>query len=170
MTQIPSSILVSLLLVASAAPVAAQASAAPRYANAVEQELQSMGLQPSCTSEPKARYHCTYTARATLHGEKLAAHAVYSDDTDTVYFYIEHYLTLPPDGAKTAAVLRRLMELNWELLVGKLEWDPRSGEVRLSAVLSTDSNFDRRAFRSIVHALELIAARYDRELRALAGE
>ena len=56
------------------------------------------------------------------------------------------------------------MELNWELLVGKFEWNPRTGEVRLSAVLNTDSNFDRRAFRSIVHALDSIAVRYYREL------
>ena len=61
------------------------------------------------------------------------------------------------------------MELNWELLVGKFEWNPRDGEVRLSAVLNTDSNFDRRALRSIVHSLDTIAARYERELRVLAA-
>lgn len=158
------------IALASAASLAtAQSTSLPRYAKAIEQELQSMALQPSCQNEPKGRYHCTYEARPVIHGQKPIVHAVYSDQTDTVYFYIERYLSLPPDSPKTPVVLQRLMELNWELLVGKLEWNPRTGEVRLSAVLNTDSNFDRRAFRSVVHALDVIAARYDRELRALAA-
>ena len=61
------------------------------------------------------------------------------------------------------------MELNWELLIGKFEWNPRTGEVRLGATFNTDSNFDRRAFRSIVRALDTIAARYAAELRDLTG-
>jgi hypothetical protein len=48
--------------------------------------------------------------------------------------------------------------------VGKLEWSARTGEVRLSAVLNTDSNFDRRALRSIVLALDELAGRYRGEL------
>jgi hypothetical protein len=150
--------------------VAQAKGASPRYATAVRQELESMGLQPNCVSEQKARYHCTYAGRASANGRKPTAHAVYSDESDTVYFYIERYLDLPAGGPKTQVVLQRLMELNWDLLLGKLEWNPRSGEVRLSAVLSTDSNFDRRAFRSIVHGLDTIAERFDRELHALAAE
>jgi len=89
---------------------------------------------------------------------------VYSDETDTVYVYLERYAMLPPDDPHSAALLRRMMELNWQLLVGKLEWSARSGEVRLSAVLNTDSNFDRRALRSIVLALGATANRYRGEL------
>lgn len=155
------------VLVASGA---AQPLVPPRYAIAVRQELERMGMQPRCSTEPRARYHCTYAGRAWSNGQKPIAHAVYSDESDTVYFYLERYLVAPAGGPKTPAVLQRLMELNWELLLGKLEWNPRTGEVRLSAVLSTDSNFDRRAFRSIVHALDTVAERFDRELHALAAD
>jgi hypothetical protein len=163
----------SLWIIATSAAIgtaaAAPAASLPRYSGAVERELQSMGRHPSCELEARERYHCSFEAATTSVGHAPAMHAVYSDQTDTVYLYAERYLTLPSDHARTPAVLRRLMELNWDLLAGKFEWNPRSGEVRLSAVLSTDSNFDRRAFRSLVHALEVTCARYDRELRALSA-
>jgi len=140
-----------------------------RYAASMEAELRRLGIDAQCVSEPESRHHCRYARPpAAGHGE-LSLHAVYSDESDTVYFYVERYLVVPSDHARAATVLRRLMELNWELLVGKFEWNPRTGEVRLSATLNTDSNFDRRAFRSIVRALDTIAARYGAELNDLRG-
>ena len=51
--------------------------------------------------------------------------------------------------------------------MGKFEWDPTDGEVRLAMVLNTDSNFDRRAFRSTVRALAALADRHYGELNRL---
>jgi hypothetical protein len=157
----------AMLCALSAQPVCAQApatSATPRYAEALAHELKAMGIAAKCTAEADTRQHCTWSGRSAATQNDLVVHAVYSDDSDTVYVYVERYLMLAPEAPRTQATLRRLMELNWELLVGKFEWNPRSGEVRLSAVLNTDSNFDRRAFRSIVHALDSAAVRYYREL------
>ena len=135
--------------------------AVARYAAALQAELTAMQRQPSCSAEARGRFHCTFTGSGTA-GSVM--HAVYSDQTDTVYVYLERYAMLPPDAPQTPTLLRRMMELNWQLLVGKLEWSARSGEVRLSAVLNTDSNFDRRALRSTVLALETVAERYRHEL------
>ena len=138
---------------------------APRYARSDGAGARGDGHRTrSARAKPSTRQHCTWSGRSAATRSDLIVHAVYSDDSDTVYVYVEHYLMLPPEAPQTTATLRRLMELNWELLVGKFEWNPRTGEVRLSAVLNTDSNFDRRAFRSIVHALDSVAARYYREL------
>jgi hypothetical protein len=147
----------------------AQPAASTRYATAMEQELSAMGVAARCEDEPAERIHCRYPLQPATSDRTYVMHAVYSDQTDTVYFYVERYLMLPPGGPRTETVLRRMMELNWELLACKLEWNPRTGEVRLSAILNTDSNFDRRAFRSILHALGSVAARYDAELRSLAS-
>jgi len=75
-----------------------------------------------------------------------------------------------PEGTATPALLRRLMELNFQLLGPKFEWDPATGEVRLSAVLHTDSNLDRRALRSMVHTLLSVADRYQPELTRLLDQ
>ena len=159
------------LLLCACTPAASRALAqapstpAARYAGAIEQELAAMGIEAHCATAQDGRDDCTWAGRSAPSKRDLTLHAVYSDATDTVYFYVERYLVLAPEAPRTQLVLRRLMELNWELLIGKFEWNPRTGEVRISAVLNTDSNFDRRAFRSIVHALDSIAVRYAGELR-----
>lgn len=148
-------------------PVSAQQQTTARYGLAIEAELQAMGIKAACEQPDPKSYRCTYKGRSSLTERKLQVIVVYSDRTDSVYFYVERYLQAPPGGPNTEALLRRLMELNWELLVGKFEWNARSGEVRLGAVLNTDSNFDRRSFRSIVTTLDTLAARYHRELSSL---
>lgn len=162
---------VALVLVAAGAAshVAAEPAAPPRYGAAMADELAAMGLDPTCEALSPTRMRCNYRARSSATERAFEAHAIYSDDTDTIYFCVEHYLDAPPAAASTTVLLRRLMELNWSTLVGKFEWNPRDGEVRLSAVLNTDSNFDRRAFRSTVLAVDTIGARYHAELSALAG-
>jgi hypothetical protein len=156
-------------LALAAVAFAQDAPPAARYAANMEAELRQLGIDAQCASEPQSRHHCRYARPSSADRGDLSLHAVYSDESDTVYFYVERYLVVPSDHARAAAVLRRLMELNWQLLVGKFEWNPRTGEVRLSATLNTDSNFDRRAFRSIVRALDTIAARYGAELNDLLG-
>ena len=156
-----------LLTTFAALDASAQSPATARYAVAIENELANMGLVAHCESISATRHRCTYPSRlATLKNSSTFA-LEYSDETDTVYFYVARFLVLLPEHPKTDAVLRHLMELNAELLVGKFEWNARTGEVRLGAVLSTDSNFDRRAFRSIVRTLDMLTAQYLGPLRAL---
>lgn len=144
-----------------------EGAAKPRYFRVMEQELATMGLGATCVTLSASRARCDYRARSSPTERGFQARALYSDETDTIYFYVERYLVAAPHAASTQALLRRLMELNWSLLTAKFEWNPHDGEVRLSAVLNTDSNFDRRAFRSIVLALDTSAARYHAELEAL---
>ena len=150
-----------LALPAHAAPGAAVPKTAPRYADALRSELTAMQLPAECSEQASGGFDCAFAAPSA---PSSRMHAVYSDATDTVYVYVERYAMLPPEGARTATLLRRMMELNWQLLVGKLEWSARTGEVRLSAVLNTDSNFDRRALRGVVLALDAVASRYRAEL------
>ena len=89
---------------------------------------------------------------------------IYSDLTDTVYMYIERYLVALDDQPHTPALLRRLMSLNWDLVGAKFEWNPEDGEVRLAWAMNTDSNFDRRAFRSLARGITAVADRFHREL------
>jgi len=126
-----------------------------------------MELPAQCVVLSPTRSRCSYKARSSATERAFDAQAVYDDETDTVYLSIERYLLAPAHAPKTQALLTRLMELNWALLGAKLEWNPRDGEVRLSATLHTDSNFDRRAFRSLVLSLDILAARYHAELEEL---
>jgi hypothetical protein len=140
----------------------------PRYLPAIEAELEAMGVaELRCEANDEERGACSFHATGAETDRELDVQLAYSDVTDTIYLYVNEFLSAPNDGEHTGPLLRRLMELNWTMLLGKFEWDPTDGEVRLAVVLNTDSNFDRRAFRSGVRALGALADRYYPELHRL---
>lgn len=149
-------------------PAAEPSAPEPRFLPVVREELEHMNIQARCTTDNPKLGRCRYSFRSQSLGVTFDMVMEYSDESDTVYMWANRYLMVPAASSNLAATLRRMMELNSEMLVGKLEWDPRDGETRLSAVVSTDSNFDRRAFRGTVRALHSLVERYFRELSALA--
>jgi hypothetical protein len=152
-------------------PVAA-AQNDPRYLTQVRAELQAMGFAPQCAAASPQAGTCRLRARAEGEPASTRQFTVvfdYSDVTDTIYVYLDRYATLRAEGPEVAAAQRRLLEMNWEMLVGKFEWSPTQGEVRLGTVLHTDSNFDRRAFRGAVRALLRVGERYADEVSRLTA-
>jgi hypothetical protein len=139
----------------------------PRYLPMIRDELGHLHFEARCTTENPRLGRCRYSYRSQSLGVTFDMVMEYSDESDTVYMWANRYLMLPATSANLLPTLRRMMEVNNEMLVGKLEWDRESGETRLSAVVSTDSNFDRRAFRSTVRALHALCERYFRELSSL---
>jgi len=140
----------------------------PRYLQAMREELTAMGVADAAceaTDAQRAQCHLTQTGGST--NRDYEVHLAYSDVTDTIYAYVDRYLVATSEGAHTDVLMRRLMELNWTMLLGKFEWDPTDGEVRLAMVLNTDSNFDRRAFRSTIRALTALADRHYGELNRM---
>ena len=141
----------------------------PRYLAAMRDELTAMGIaDAACEATDAQRAHCRLTQHGASTDREYEVNLAYSDVTDTIYMYVDRYLVVPSDGEHADAVMRRFMELNWTMLAAKLEWDPTDGEVRLAMVLNTDSNFDRRAFRSVLRALGALADRHYGELNRLA--
>jgi hypothetical protein len=142
----------------------------PRYLGAMRTELEHMGIEGfACAATDGQRASCEMTQRGSTSHRDFRVRAAYSDRTDTVYVYVEQYLVAQQDAESTNALMRRLMELNWQMLLGKFEWDPTDGEVRVAMVLNTDSNFDRRAFRSAIRGVVQLADRYHGELSRLLG-
>jgi hypothetical protein len=140
----------------------------PRYLAAMRDELTSMGIaDAACEASDAQRARCRVTQHGGSTDREFEVNLAYSDVSDSIYVYVDRYLVAPSDGAHTDVLLRRLMELNWTMLLGKFEWDPTDGEVRLAMVINTDSNFDRRAFRSTVRAVGALADRYYAELNRL---
>ena len=142
---------------------------APRYLEQIRSEFAALNVEAACTVPTPQRAHCTYQYRGQRSQREFELHLVYSDETDTIYLYVNRYLEAPADAPGTGALLQRLMTYNWRMLAGKFEWDETDGEVRLSVVFHTDSNFDRRTFRSLIRGLALQADAFYRELSSLAA-
>jgi len=90
------------------------------------------------------------------------------DPRKVVYMCINRLMTIPDSHPRKSAVLQRLMELNWELLIGKYEWDRSDGEVRLSYTFSTENGLGYEAFVACFQLLVLTADRdYPRLMRLM---
>lgn len=167
-------------LVAGAATLVSSAASAqgqPRYLAQMQAELQAMAMAPQCAPTSATVGACTVRAQApgadgrtpNPTARRFVVSMTYDDGSDTIYVYVERYATLRADAANASQATRRLLELNWEMLASRVEWSPSTGEVRLSSLLHTDSNFDRRAFRSVIRSLLRSAERYAQELSQLTG-
>lgn len=154
---------------------ASSASSQPRYLTQMQAELQAMGLAPQCSSTNAQAGSCTTraSAPASANGQASTRRFVlslqYDDNSDTIYVYVDHYASIRADASTAPQVFRRLLEMNWEMLAGRFEWSAASGEIRLSASINTDSNFDRRAFRGVVRSLLRLADRYADEVARITG-
>lgn len=153
----------------------AGAQSEPRYLPQIRTELQAMGYTAQCAPVSASVGTCrvehvgAQAGAGTAAGRRFALVVEYSDVTDTVYAYLSHYAVLRVDQPNATTAFRRVAEMNWEMLVGKFEWSAPSGELRLGAVMHTDSNFDRRAFRGVVRSLLRLGDRYADEVSRLTG-
>jgi len=143
----------------------AEPLAEPRYLRAVRQELERVGIEASCEAEGRARGECSFTHTATDAAGRWPVRVVVSDQSHTVYLAVLDLASIPPNTPRASDELRHLAELNWSLTGARLDWDPHSGAVRLSAIQRTDTNFDRRAFRVLLRLLLARAERLAPQLR-----
>jgi hypothetical protein len=131
------------------------------YFPAIKQELARLQTAARCNDITAV---CTVEARTAEDGPAREVTVRYSRVTDTVYIFIDDLLVVPRGEAPTPDLLLRLLTLNAEMVTSKLEWQKLRNAVRLSTVVSVDSNFDRRAFRSQYTALLKVATAVASEL------
>jgi len=138
---------------------------APDYLPAIRQELARLDIDANCD---EATGTCFFTRKLGADGRAFDFGIRYCRTTETVYVYIERFLDLPSAEGPSIELARRLLELNRRMVTAKLEWDRPTNAIRLSVVLNTDSNFDRRAFRSQLKGLFANAERLWPELESLS--
>lgn len=125
---------------------------APRYLAVVRHELERVGVSAACEPAGRARGECTFT-HGVEGSPSWPVRVVVSEARHAVTLIVDELGRIPPGEPSSDARLRHLAELNWSLDDARLEWNPRTGAVRLSTMLRTDTNFDRRAFRVALRLL-----------------
>jgi len=126
------------------------------YLDVVEQELARLGLKSRCD---RVSMTCSYNKSLSSDGDLREINLKYSPRTDTIYIYIENYLSLRDSSGLTEELARLLLSYNRELVTAKFEWDKATDSIRLSTTINTDSNLDRRSLRSQVVGLWSVAVR-----------
>ena len=75
---------------------------------------------------------------------------------------------LPPtDTNKRNTVFRTLAELNYKLLIGKLEWDPTTSLVRLSHTFAAEDGVDFNTFQAVIQSLLVAVENVRKELKKI---
>jgi|GEM_PF-2849800 len=90
-------------------------------------------------------------------------------DKQLVYIFLNRYLVAKPDNAGLPKILQRLMEKNWDLNIGKFEWDKTDGEIRFSYTFTTENGIGYESFSAIIDTLLNTGDKLWPELRSLAG-
>jgi hypothetical protein len=148
--------LVAAALLAGAAAVAAGEPASPGadYFPAIRQELARMNVSTRCDDGLST---CVFPGFPGPPERALQVAVKYSARSNTVYIYVDHFIEVTQEGGPSKALALRLLSLNNEMITAKFEWYEATKVFRLSTVLNTDSNFDRKAFRSQVKGLLQVA-------------
>ncbi len=131
-----------------------EADPKPNYMPAIRQELARLDLDARCDDGTSS---CVFKDSLSKDGPKLDLVLKYSRRTDAIYIYFNSFLILKKETGPSLELAHRLLELNREMVTAKFEWDRSSNTVRLSVVVNTDSNFDRKAFRSQIMGIRAIA-------------
>ncbi len=159
-----------MVVVAAALAMSSQALAQdtqpPDYLQAMQQELARLSLQANCDTSIST---CVFTNTSRDGSSSLDVTVRYSGATQTVYIYIGRFLSLEDSAGPSLELSRKLLELNRQMVTSKLEWDRTTNTIRMSVVLNTDSNFDRKAFRSQIKGLLSNARKILPTLETLAG-
>ena len=138
------------------------------YMPAIRQELTRLDLDARCDEITSL---CTFVQPASEKlGEEIKVVVHLSNPTKTIYIYIDKYLLLDGDQGPSLDLSRQLLELNRQMVTAKFEWDSSTNSIRLSTTINTDSNFDRKAFRSQLKGLLAIALKVRPALRGYVKE
>ncbi len=137
----------ALLLAILAAPltVAAGDMSDPGYMTAIRQEIARLNIDAVCDDRAGT---CVFPTTLGEQGPTLDVTIRSSFATHTVYIYIERFIEIDTPKGPGLELARLLLAYNRHMVTSKLEWDESTATIRISVVLNTDSNFDRKAFRS----------------------
>ncbi len=102
---------------------------------------------------------------------KYETYVIADTESALCFVIIRNYMTVKPDHRNCDKVLRHLMELNWKLNVGKFEWNPDDGEVRISFTFSTEEGVGFNAFKAVFDTMTNTADdKYEECQKILTGD
>jgi len=139
---------ICFLLVLAMAFTPLLAAAQPTTPDTIEQYLKKLHLQYKRGQSGEFEFSTGFPdARA----EKFLVRAL--PEVKVVYIAILDVAKLPAEAARQAAAYRAIAELNYRLLIGKVEVEPDTNSVRLSFSFANENGVDFATFQAVVQSL-----------------
>ena len=153
----------ALALCFLAAIVHADPPAATVDSKTVAAYLRSLGVTPERVGENELR------VQAKAKGAVYDVLVKVDPEHRLVYVALTDLMPLRASDPAADAVCRKIASMNYDLTLGKLEWNEEGAEVRLSYSFTTENGLGREAFTGLLGTLLLQAGPARAELRAAAA-
>lgn len=82
-----------------------------------------------------------------------------------VYMAVTALASLKETSPKVCDVTKKIAELNYGMMMTKLEWDKKAGEVLLSATMSTEDGLSAKRFTNTLTTLLLVAEQAEKAFK-----
>ncbi len=126
----------------------------------IQKELLSLELNTKCDDKTKK---CSFKTPKKLMMPSRIVTAGVNNRSNTVLIRLENLFVIKAKDNDITNKLSNLLDMNRKLLAVKIDRDPNSGKVGISAVIHIDSGFDRAAFREVIRTLLNTADRIHKE-------
>ncbi len=146
-----------LLLLASL-----QAAAQSTTADTVEGYLKQLHVKYQKGANGEFQFTLGFPDART---EKFIVRAL--PEVKVIYIAIVDIAQLPTDPTRQAAVYRTVSELNYKLLVGKVEVEPETRSVRLSFTFANENGVDFPSFQAVIQSLLTAVEKVREALRSI---
>jgi hypothetical protein len=123
------------------------------------EQIREAGHSPTCDDTTG---RCRF--RVSVGDASYEIQAWFSGESQTIYLFTNQLAMAPLTNAASPALLRYLAATNWSIRPARFEWNQTDGEIRLSTVQNVDTNFDRRAFRTLIRFLRDGIERFQPEI------
>lgn len=127
---------------------AAFALAGPTTADTVESYLKKLNVKYKKGQAGEFQFSLGFPGEKT---EKFLVRAI--PEAKIVYLAVLDVYRAPTDPAKQAAFFRTLAELNYNLTIGKLEWNRETNQIRLSYTFANENGVDFETFKAVIQTL-----------------
>jgi hypothetical protein len=99
-------------------------------------------------------------------GSKTYSFLLVADEKNQfVYLAVVDLVKLPKSSPRVCEVTKTLAALNFGMVMTKLEWDEKKGEVRMSSTLSTEDGLSAKRFAGAITTLLLSAEQVEKRLQ-----
>ena len=132
---------ISALIAVSLLFVAVAAAEGPVTLSTCEKYLMEMKIKPEKKQGDRMLFKLGFSD-----GKEYPVLLVADAKNKFVYMSVLDLYKMKADDPKAGEMAKKMLELNYGMVLTKLEWDSKEGEVRLSTALTTEDGLSKKRF------------------------
>jgi hypothetical protein len=135
-------------------------AAEPVDVSTCEKYLKAMKIEPKKSGANQLTFKTGFSE-----GKDYKLLLVADPANNYVYMAVTELYKLPANAPKACEITKKMAAMNYGMLLAKLEWDIKAGEVRLSTTLTTEDGLSAKRFAAALVSLVTAAEQVEKKLK-----